>query len=261
VAPLRGRAFSARAESLLHLWRLWTRCPRAEAWKHRRTSASAGRVNDQRRERGSGRLRSTSASAALSRDRNPPPVSRLCRLDPASGVVSPTSLKRLARQAVVTGSSPVRCVAKRRSSTSAIDTIRKHDRRIGGDLACARPRRISSARKAERASPSGCAAELPRVQGPISSDGENRPSRPLPTRLLASEAFPRPDWPGHLMSRNEIALRIWSHSKGPCPARSSRRRTRAPDCSGGAFPTRLREEDSCSAHPRCLPSPGLLVRG
>jgi hypothetical protein len=36
--------------------------------------------------------------------------------------------------------------------------------------------------------------------------------------------------------------------KSPCPARSSRRRARAPDCSGGALPTSLREENSYSTH-------------
>jgi hypothetical protein len=72
--------------------------------------------------------------------RSPPPISKLCRLDPALNARSPTSFRRPARRETATGSSPARLDAKRCSSTSAIDTIHKHDRWIDGypGLSCSR---------------------------------------------------------------------------------------------------------------------------
>lgn len=98
--------------------------------------------------------------------------------------------------------------AKRRSSTSAIDTIHKHDRRIGGDPGLSCPR--TNLELSRTGAPFPFGKRHSRV-GVGSGAARGRPrTRPLPTRLLTSEALPRPDWPGHLMSRSLVVLRVWS---------------------------------------------------
>jgi hypothetical protein len=117
--------------------------------------------------------------------------------------------------------------AKRRSSTSAIDTIREHDRRIGGNLGLLCSRTSLERSRTECAlSLAGRRSRVTSGQGPRTVA---RATRPLPTRLLASEALPRPDWPGHLMSRSLVVLEVGSplggaESRPPvAPSRASAR--------------------------------------
>jgi hypothetical protein len=187
----------------------------------------ADRVNDRPRARGPGRLPSTSAPSPLARSRSPPPVSRLRRLDPASDAPSPASLRRPARRETAAGSSPTRL----RRQTPLVDFCNRYDPRARPpDRWKPRPLVLENESRAledrVRASLEGRRSRVTSGQGPRTVA---RATRPLPTRLLASEALPRPDWPGHLMSRSLVVLEVGSPLGGAesrplvAPSRASAR--------------------------------------
>lgn len=151
--------------------------------------------------------------------------------------------------------------ATRRSPTSAIKPIRKHvppNRR--------QPRLGARGRNLER--PNTGSSVLRRVEAEVLRvrdqlvrvtpfDGR------LPSLAIArAESFAPARSDSDTSCRGIRSLHAVETS---CRARfhpfAALSRWRTPDCSGGALPTRLREEDSLSTHPRCLPSQGLLVRG
>jgi hypothetical protein len=162
----------------------------------------------------------------LARNRSPPPISRLGRLDPASDTPSPASLEGRLDARPPWAHHPRVSDAKRRSSTSAIDTIHEHDRWIGGNLGLSCSRTSLERSRTECASLAGGRSRVASGQGPRTVA---RATRPLPTRLLASGALPRPDWPGHLMSRSLVVPRVWSTLGGAesrplvAPSRASAR--------------------------------------
>jgi hypothetical protein len=193
----------------------------------------------------------------------PPPISRLCRLDPASGTRSPGSLGNPARRGADRGlitRAPLR-------QAPLVDFCNRNNPParpwIGGDLGLFGPRTSLERRGAEYASLAGDIAGWLRVRGrvafsvrlsPLGSTSFGAIARVesfSPARLARTPHVAEPGRPSSV----ECARR----SRVP-PARHAFT-SRAPDRSGGAFPTSLREENSCSTHPRCLPPPGLLVRG
>jgi len=136
----------------------------------------------------------------LTRSGGPPPFPKLCRLGPASGALSLLAMLShggARPSTVVTGYSPVVARTARRLSTSAIETIREHNRLIDRTLHTT-PESPPAQLFCRWPGPfQGSASRDVMGQGPVWTSQSLR----LSPRSLAVKASPQPDRLGHLLSR------------------------------------------------------------
>lgn len=212
-APEHAALSSARWESPLPL------TPCGEGDGHRGAAADAGFALPLApvKERGSERSRTPSidecpldpALARLASNADPPPIPRFCHLGPASNAPSPSRPLFWrgggARPRRYPCSSHRALVAKRRSSTSAIESIRKHDRRTfdtrpGFARSACAVRRFPGRSADFSPSIPACArqfgdrgVEFLWVRGLVVRMSSRSSSGALAARWLVTEALPQPN--------------------------------------------------------------------